>query len=445
MRAGVGVAAAGAFAALLAFVAIEHPVLTFAALLVVISAPALLLVRRDRILGVAVSLALVGTFFAPGLSGQSGMAQSAAALGGALLIAFAWLRTPERAAPLPVARALTVLVALTCLATALSPTPDWFYFGPAVLMIAVLWAGSSLTPESRQTVRRTVAATALILGSIAVAETFALGRLLFTPPPVGQSAHAFFPGLVRGEATTGQPLVLGLLLILGALVITQSSARLPARALGLAIITAGAVATGSASVVVVLVAAVLLDWFVRGRGVARFYIVVTGLIAALIIGNRSTAVEALAREFGGTNVAHRLGSLDAIQRLVELRGIWSAMIGDGWGSAPRLYASGIIPQSASNAIDNQFVATLAQAGLLGAILLVAALVATVVRLPPGGRVIATAAIVTFLSFDVMMWAAPSALLALALSGVLTPPASPGRRGRTTSKPSPVRALEPAAA
>ncbi|GAB3611527.1 hypothetical protein GCM10027414_36530 [Humibacter ginsengiterrae] len=105
------------------------------------------------------------------------------------------------------------------------------------------------------------------------------------------------------------------------------------------------------------------------------------------------------------------------------------LFGNGWGTNAALYSSNLFGQNTFYAIDNEWVTILAQAGLVGAVLLAALFPLVMLRGRTAYVPLLIAVLAMFFSFDVLLWAAPALVVGLIVS-------EESRRKSTTRLPSP---------
>jgi hypothetical protein len=370
---------------------------------------------RTSVLPWAMSLAFVAAVLirATPLSGFQLFASSLA-LGGGVFIAY--LRSPREGHLAPRAAwwmaALTVIVAFATLA---SPTPDWFFGSVAAVGIVFAFSGSRLDTRGRRAVEIVVVATGCALAVAAIVETFVADSLIWFSQRGGQSAHALIPGGVRAEATVGHPLVLGFVL-LAALLLLLTRFGGPVAVFALVLLVVGIVATGSASVILVGVLAGCYSLWRRWTGFLRTTAFVVALAAATVLLLAGILPGGLLDEVSGSNASHRAASVAAIPSLLTERPVGEVLIGSGWGANAGLYSSGVIQASGSNAIDNQWVTTLAHGGVLGCVALVCFTYVSLRRTRSDYHPVLLASFVMFFSFDLLTWMVPATLIGFFVSG-----------------------------
>lgn len=390
--------------------AIQYPSLTYGAIAATLTLVAFFLIPRQLLLGVSISTAIVATALVPGLSTESGLAQfGAAAASGALVLAslFRSGRVPRRNGFVV---ALLLLYLITFLATIFNPIANWFYLSAALVALPVGFVAPRVNSAERRVIHRTVIVLALILGGIAIAESFIFDRLLIAQPTIGQSAHAFLPQVVRGEATTGTPLVLGFLLLVAFVLVATAEGHRISRLLAVVVLALGVLATGSASVAAILALGLMLAIFVRASPAVR----ITGVFIAFCCGALAAVVgqipEPLVDQVTGANATQRTNSLMSVPRLLDLQSIPNVLFGNGWGGADLLYRTRVLLESRSASIDNQFVTTMVESGVVGFLVLIVAIVFAIRNCRREYIAMLVAMVAMFISFDVLLWAMPATLL-----------------------------------
>lgn len=189
------------------------------------------------------------------------------------------------------------------------------------------------------------------------------------------------------------------------------------------VLAAGIAASGTRTALVALAAAVvvrLVHRLVPPRLIGtRAALVVLALAGGAAAGSWQSAAGDVADTF---SVTHRLNALRSIPALLA-RPVRDALLGSGDPRTGELFTSGLLVDDGSHAVDNQLVATLAACGVLGALLLLVALGAAVLR---AGRLAPAVAVlpVVLWSFDALLWS-PVVVLAVVLVAAA---ASDGERG-----------------
>ena len=129
---------------------------------------------------------------------------------------------------------------------------------------------------------------------------------------------------------------------------------------------------------------------------------------------------------GTGSFSHRAAALDAGLRLLD-RPLLESVAGSGFGSIPDLFTLGYLQLDGFEAVDNQLVASLATAGVLGLVCIVSLVIHGLIVGDRRTRPAALLMFLMFLSFDVLQWYSAT-ILFLALIAL-------GTRPRTSAEPS----------
>jgi uncharacterized membrane protein len=294
--------------------------------------------------------------------------------------------------------------------------------GASVLVMAML-----ANESERSFIIRSVIVLASIEGAFAIYEALAQptplwGYSTFSAGGVPvQVDSQIFANVARAQGSLGQPLVLAFLLLAGlGLVIgfrPMTSALLYWSIV--AAIVGGLIATGSRSGLAV--AAILLLFSkhrAAGRWVVGLYLSCLALALLTLFGFWESDV--VNRFFASNSLSHRTSSWGSVSSLLSQQRLTQVLFGNGFSSTRRLYDTGILPNSNGfYAVDNQFVSTLAELGLVGLVAIVGVIVWTVLR---GDRRFVWAilgALAMFWSFEVLLWPSSYAIL-LVLLGLAAP-------------------------
>lgn len=236
----------------------------------------------------------------------------------------------------------------------------------------------------------------------------------------------------RATGTMAHPIPFGTVMALSVLLALSPVLRWPTslRLLAAAGGTFGVALSGSRSaalsLLVTVLVATLLPGALRLHPVARTVVLLGSVAAFLSVQVGSLAVVTSLQGTG--SLTHRLGALDAAERLAD-RPLAQTLLGSGTGSLHDLFTAGLLQLDGFFAVDNQFVATFATAGLLGVLALAALVVAGLVGGHRATRPAALLMVSMFLSFDVLEWNATAVLTVVLL--VLRP-----ERGAQDDPPAP---------
>lgn len=304
-----------------------------------------------------------------------------------------------------------------------------FTVATGVLQGAALKASNSVAWFTRAFV---LVACALALYGVyevfARAEPLWRGALIL---PSGQSttlSHPFLDGFARAQASFGHPLPFALVIVLAiALALTSQVNHKLGRLMVMAALTAGLVATGSRNALVL--SAVLVLYL----GVRRFQAFRVPGYLALFIAAVAALILFLDSDVVATgSFTHRIGALESIGRLITERNFIEVIFGSGAGGTPELFSRGLLQADGLQAIDNQYIHTLATDGLLGLSLLVGAWVAAFRLADSRWKIVLVLLAAEGMIFDFLAWPTTGYLAWLIIGIALTrskPPADSPTRGR----------------
>lgn len=322
------------------------------------------------------------------------------------------LLTRIRFLPPPgLAWALVAAISLQALATV--GIMDPYEWETLALTITVIYAGLAVAGSTTQLgLWRSVSG---LMIAIAVAQA-ALGlfELAFLEQPLwrggrilasGQSIamrNELIPSMSRVQGTLGHPLPYAFTLILGcALLMRSTDGRTLGKALVWVLLAAGAIASGSRNAIVLFVIVTVLG-LIKPRQVGRVgfaaFVAVAGSVVALPF-----IVEQIERLSGSGSVFHRVGALESIERLIYARNLPSSVFGDGSASTPRLFSTGMLQTDGLEAVDNQYVLTLAQEGIVGLAILLFILVIAFRRADAVLKLLLFAVLAECMIFDLLSW------------------------------------------
>lgn len=227
------------------------------------------------------------------------------------------------------------------------------------------------------------------------------GRILAN----GQSValrNEIIPSMTRAQGTLGHPLPYAFTLILGcALLMRSAGSRKFGKFLLWVLLASGVIASGSRNAIVLFVIVTMLGLIKprsAGRfGFAAFAAAIGGILALPMI------MEQVERLTGSGSVFHRVGALESIDSLIFDRGIIPFLVGDGTASTPRLFASGFLQSDGLQAVDNQYVLTLAQEGTIGMIILLLILAFAFRRADATLKLLLFAVVAEGMIFDLLTW------------------------------------------
>ena len=409
LRAVAGFTAAAALTVVVVIAVLDSPTLAGAFLVGVAVLAGLVFSPARLALATTTAAALVVLVAASGGSRVSGLPLQAFYVLAAFVLLVGLVRARKRlhGGALPVL--VLVFFGYYAAVSLFSPGTDWFYAAVALVAAPAVFASASMSRDERQATATAIIWVSLIAAVGAIWESFIGQRLIIANERLGLSAHAFFPGAVRAELTFGQPLVLAFLLVIATALVVRSDNRLVIRLLLVGVLSAGIVATGSASMLVVAAVVVLATIFGKLGTIGRLNSGAAVLAAAAVILIGGFVPQALIDELGGVNAAQRLNSVSSIGNIFQLQELPRVLFGNGWNSAPDLYQAGVLNQSRSYAVDNQIVTTLADTGLIGLGLLVAIIIAAARRMPRAALGTWLGILLALVAFDVLLWVLPTFL------------------------------------
>jgi hypothetical protein len=323
----------------------------------------------------------------------------------------------------------------------------WFqYYTHGLIGVAFLIFGMTANGAERLTIIRSV----VWLGAAEAA--YALAEYVVQPPVLWASpvptdfewSGSRFQNLIitsgtRSQGSFGHPLLLAMVLMvaLGFALRLQFRYQWIKPAL-IVLFFAGNVASGSRSALVVMLAMLVLSLGTSKRIPLRAAAV--GILAVAFVSLGDVAQIGVVQEFlSGGSLQHRQGAIDSLPRLLgQSQGLLLA--GHGWFSTTAVYQAGLLQLDGFQAIDNEFIALLVSAGLIGLFLFFTLMVVAFVGVGWHSRLALVACYATFLVFDVLEFPATWSLLALLLgfAGSATRLA-PGRDAiQWLRRPEPVR-------
>lgn len=298
-------------------------------------------------------------------------------------------------------------------AVATAAVRDPYEWETTLLTIAVVYAGLAVAGGATKlglwkSVIGLMIAMAAAQAALGLFELFFLdqplwrgGRIL----PSGQSValrNELIPSMTRSQGTLAHPLPYAFTLIIGcALVMRSESERNARKFLLWLLLAAGIVASGSRNAVALFIVVTLLGLIKpksAGKlGFATFVAVVGSIVAMPLI------MEQIEKLTGSGSVFHRLGAMESIGRLIYGRGALASMIGDGAAATPRLFSTGLLQTDGFEAVDNQYVLTLAQEGVIGLLILVLILAFAFRRGDAALKLVLFAIMLECMIFDLLSW------------------------------------------
>ncbi len=271
---------------------------------------------------------------------------------------------------------LTVFMGVNAISTALSGSGSGFLKFTLMLVpaLSAFLLTGRLDHIGRRNVSIAIVALAVAEALIAIPEPFRYPHKLWAFAAVEgieTPSNNVIAGLTRAQATMGHPLPLGLLAMIGlALLLRVVEPRAFIKWPLALILVAAVFMAGSRNS---LILAAILFLFYPGRKLTSARLMWAGIVGAVgvIVGLLTnqlnfSAVDTLVNS---GSYSHRAAALDAFVQLLSRQDFTHTMIGNGFGGIPALFRAGLLQTDGFEVVDNQFVAQLGQAGLVGMIAL----------------------------------------------------------------------------
>lgn len=220
----------------------------------------------------------------------------------------------------------------------------------------------------------------------------------------------------RAVGTMAHPIPLATTVGVALILAVGTSASRPrmVNALLLVALLMGLAASGTRSAIIGVMAAAFVGLFrtrvVRAQpllGVA----IIAGTIAVALLTQPDAIAETLQLDGGSVSLIHRLDSWSILPVLLAIGGP-TAVVGLGWGAVDYLTMYGLLQSSTLTAIDNSVVSTVALGGITALALLALLVASSLWKVPPAARACLVFLIVMMVSFDLLLWLAPFAMLAV---------------------------------
>jgi hypothetical protein len=325
----------------------------------------------------------------------------------------------ERTSLPPQAKLIALAYGAIAVSTAMQMTSWHDVLGPVragivLLLIAVL--ASRLNSSGVQATQRAIVWIA-VMESILALEQKIHGAL----PGWGWLGSRSMTGATFGDnplwaggrapGTMGHGIPLGMLAVTGILLllIAPQIARPHVRLAGMVVLCAGVAASGSRSPVIVGTVALLITIYsgrgwIAGAAVKVFAPFLVALTLLLVDVRSLSLVDSLS---GTASLQNRQDSWGVIPRLQELP-IVDQLIGVGWDALDILRARGIA--GALFAVDNNFVSLLMMGGLVAVIAMLLLIWKGLSSADSASWACIWLTVGMFLSFDMVAWVFPMALL-----------------------------------
>lgn len=287
---------------------------------------------------------------------------------------------------------------------------EWSFFALEVLVAgaAFIFAKAAAQIQAWPTIARVIILATAAEAALGIYEVFRLSAPIWRGArilPDGSSVwirNEVIASIPRAQGTFGHPLPFAFTLILGALLLLRTKVWPGAvRLVIFALLGAGVVVSGSRNAIILFAVLSLLA-LVLPSLLTRLPLVGTVAFAGLVL-----AFPFLLEKFDDLvdsgSVGHRLGALSSITNLMTERSLTAVMLGDGSASAPRLFSQNLLQTDGFAAVDNQYVLTLAQNGVLGLLVFIIIMIVALRRASATLRVLILAVVITGMIFDLFTW------------------------------------------
>ncbi|WP_307807223.1 acyltransferase [Pseudarthrobacter sp. PvP004] len=221
----------------------------------------------------------------------------------------------------------------------------------------------------------------------------------------------------RAQGTFGHPLPFAFMITLGAVLVAKAQIKVLPKSVLLVVLAAGVVVSGSRNAVLLYVGLVLVTLILPSI-IVRLQLVLILVVTAGVLAAPFLIDQLLTLTNSGS-VVHRLGAIDSIGRLLNLRDMQQVFLGDGASSTPRLFSEGLLQRDGFEAVDNQYVLLLAQSGILGLAVILGLFIAAFRRSSGVLRLMLLGVFAEAMIFDLLTWPSTAfilwTLIAVALS------------------------------
>lgn len=280
-------------------------------------------------------------------------------------------------------------------------------------------AMSAARPAARRRVFQAV--VLLALGQVVIASMEVSGSLdaLWAGylGPVGlRNQNPIWSGYIRPQGTYGYavPMAFHLLVALALLTRQATGWSRRTRVTAAVPLIAGCGLAGSRTAVLLLVVMALFFLGHVTRAVRLIWVVAVTAVGGVLLAYVGPALSGTFRDFQATgSYYHRLGALQALPTLLE-QPLGALFFGNGVGGSRALFDRGFLQQTGLAAVDNQIVALLVSAGVLGVCLFATVMFLAVRRAEPALRPALVVALLQFFTFEVLEWHSTLALFCVVL-------------------------------
>ncbi len=372
---------------------------------------------RGYAAGAAFSVVVLGaTGTAPDAVRYSSVAAAAALLLVALLLGTRERVQSHHLLPLVLWLGWTVLVSLYAGSSSLETMALLLLVPFLFLLVVPRLSSPDIVPLLRW-VGLTVVLQALIgLAEVTVMSQPVWSNLTISGLPVVRY-NPFLPELARVQGTTGHPIILSLVMIVALLLLVALGRSLSRwyRSVCISAALVGLLLTGTRSAFVALAVGLFVYLLLAPSGASRLrnFLVIIGSGAAIWLGDfglSRVATEAVA----SNSFKHRVDGWVNFDQLLYRSGN-VGMVGSGLNSELEIFAQGLLQQDGFFVIDNHLIWTLAISGVVGLVLMTAAIAAGWFRADRLGRALLAVMVVMGFSFDLMTWIVSASLFIVVLA------------------------------
>jgi|GEM_PF-6121219 len=315
---------------------------------------------------------------------------------------------------------------------------EWLFYGLELLVAgsAIVFAAATAKLNAWPTVAKVLILATAAEAALAVFEVLRLstplwrgGRIL----PDGTSTwmrNELVASIPRAQGTFGHPLPLAFMLVLGTLTLIRTRGfRLPLKVALFALMGTGVFVSGSRNAIILFVALSALTLALPAL-LKRVPILLMLGISGLLIA-APFLLDQFDRIVTTGSVFHRVGAFESVSRLISSRGTLAVLFGDGSAATPRLYSEGLLQSDGLAAVDNQYVLTFAQNGLVGLAILVMMIVLAFRRASTTLRVLLLAVAITGMIFDLFTWPATGFTVWFVVAAAIARMSEPGTVSQIT--------------
>ncbi len=377
--------------------------------------------QREGLRGYAAGAAFAVVVFGATGTAPDLVRYSSVAAASALLLLALSLGTPQRTQtvhllPLVLWLCWTVLVSLYA-----SSSPPETILLLLLVPFLFLLVVPRLGPPDIVQLLRWVGLTVLVEALLSLAELTVMSQpvwgALTTSGALVVRYNPFLPELARVQGTTGHPIILSLVIIVALLLLVALGHSLSRwyRAICISACLVSLLLTGTRSAFVALAVGLCVYLLLAPSGTSRFrnVLVIIGSGAAIWLGDfglSQVATEAVA----SNSFQHRVDGWLNFDQLLYRPG-QVGLVGSGLNSELEIFAQGFLQQDGFLVIDNHLIWTLAISGVVGLVLMTAAIGLAWARADRLGRSLLAVMVVMGFSFDLMTWIVSASLFVVVLA------------------------------